>query len=74
MPLRIELFVDDLDVSIRFYERALGFRLVRHEPDYASLELDGAVIGLGPVAKLPAQAEGPGFTRERRPLPGRSRP
>jgi len=65
MRLRLELFVADLDVSIRFYERALGFRLARREPDYAGLELGDATIGLGPVAKLPAHAVGPGFTRER---------
>ena len=52
MRLRIELFVDDLDTSIRVYERALGFRTVRRGPDYASLELGGASIGLGPAAKL----------------------
>jgi catechol 2,3-dioxygenase-like lactoylglutathione lyase family enzyme len=31
MSLRIELFVDDIDASIRFYERALGFRLIRRD-------------------------------------------
>jgi catechol 2,3-dioxygenase-like lactoylglutathione lyase family enzyme len=63
--LRLELFVDDLEASIRFYQRALGFRLVRREADYASLELGGAILGLGPVAKLPAGTDGPGFTRDR---------
>jgi len=65
MRFRIELFVDDIDASIRFYERALGFRLVRREADYASLERAGAVLGLGSIAKLPADAPGPGFTRAR---------
>jgi lactoylglutathione lyase len=65
MRFRIELFVDDVDASIRFYERALGFRVVRREADYASLELGGAVLGLAPIAKLPAGGEGPGFTRVR---------
>jgi catechol 2,3-dioxygenase-like lactoylglutathione lyase family enzyme len=65
MRLRIELFVDDLDESVRFYERALGFRLIRQEVDYASLELGGAVLGLGSIAKLPADGEGRGFTRRR---------
>src|SRR4051794_4621763 len=65
MRFRLELFVDDLDASIRFYECALRFRLARREPDYASLELGDAILGLGPVAKLPAHADGPGFTRER---------
>ena len=63
MRFRIELFVDDLDESIRFYEAALGLRLTRREADYASLELGGAVLGLGSVAKLPPDGEGPGFTR-----------
>jgi lactoylglutathione lyase len=65
MRLRIELFVEDLDASIRFYEGALGFRLVRWEADYASLERGGAVLGLGSIAKLAADGPGPGFTRAR---------
>jgi lactoylglutathione lyase len=65
MSFRIELFVDDIDASIRFYEGALGFRLVRREADYASLERGQAVLGLGAIAKLPATGEGPGFTRAR---------
>ena len=65
MRFRIELFVDDLDESIRFYEAALGFRLTRREAEYASLERGGAVLGLGSIAKLPSDGEGPGFTRRR---------
>jgi lactoylglutathione lyase len=65
MRLRIELFVEDLDASIRFYEGALGFRLVRWEADCASLERGGAVLGLGSIAKLAADGPGPGFTRAR---------
>ena len=37
MRFRIELFVIDLDRSIRFYEDALGFVVDRSEADYASL-------------------------------------
>jgi lactoylglutathione lyase len=45
MDLRVELFVDDLDASIRFYEGALGFRLARREADYdAALQ---AVVSAG---------------------------
>jgi lactoylglutathione lyase len=65
VSFRIELFVEDLDASIRFYSRGLGFRLERREPDYASLRRGDAVLGLGPVTKLPPDADGPGFTQER---------
>jgi lactoylglutathione lyase len=65
MSFRLELFVEDLDASIRFYDRALGFRLERREPDYASLRRGDALLGLGPVAKLPRGGVGPGFTQER---------
>ena len=64
MRLRVELFVDDLDTSIGFYA-ALGFAVERREHDYASLRWGDAVIGLGPVAKLPSTGPGPGFTQER---------
>jgi lactoylglutathione lyase len=62
---RLELFVDDLDASIRFYEAALRFRLVRREADYASLERGQAILGLGSIAKLPVASDGPGFTQAR---------
>ncbi len=64
MRLRMELFVEDLDTSIGFYA-ALGFAVERREHDYASLRWGEAVIGLGPISKLPATGDGPGFTRER---------
>jgi lactoylglutathione lyase len=52
--LRLELFALDMEASIAFYTRVLGFELARHEPgDYASLRLRGVVLGIGPVAKLP---------------------
>ena len=65
MTFRIELFVDDVEASIRFYERALGFQLERRDPDYASLRRGEAVLGLGPVTKVPPNGEGPGFTQQR---------
>jgi catechol 2,3-dioxygenase-like lactoylglutathione lyase family enzyme len=34
---RIELFVADLEASIAFYERVLGFVLERRDDGYASL-------------------------------------
>lgn len=65
MRLRLELFVADIDASIRFYTEVLGYRVVRHEEDYASLRRGAAVLGLGPVAKLPQDGDGPGFTQAR---------
>jgi catechol 2,3-dioxygenase-like lactoylglutathione lyase family enzyme len=65
MRLRIELFVEDLDTSIGFYERTLGFELTRRDEHYASLRRGAAVLGLGPVAALPERGTGAGFTRER---------
>ncbi|HEX2158972.1 MAG TPA: VOC family protein, partial [Actinomycetes bacterium] len=35
MRLRLELFVDDLDRSVDFYRRVLGFHLVHQDPGYA---------------------------------------
>ena len=64
MRLRLELFVDDLDTSIAFYA-GIGFAVERREHDYASLRWGDVVLGLGPIAKLPAGGPGPGFTRER---------
>ena len=65
MRFRLELFVDDLEASIRFYETALGFSLVRRDADYASLRRGAAILGLGAIAKLPVDADGPGFTQAR---------
>lgn len=53
--LRMELFVRDMDISIDFYRRVLGFELLRKEEGYASLRSGGVVLGLGPIAKLPVE-------------------
>ncbi len=53
MRLRLELFVDDLDRSVDFYRRVLGFHLVRQDASYASLCHGAVVLGLGPAAGLP---------------------
>ena len=65
MRLRMELFVEDLDISVRFYCDVLGFQVDRRADDYVSLRRGTVVLGLGPVAKLPEQAAGQGFTRQR---------
>ncbi|GII20873.1 VOC family protein [Planosporangium mesophilum] len=61
----MELFVEDMDVSVKFYRELLGFEVQRRAAGYASLRRGLVVLGLGPVAKLPAQGEGRGFTRQR---------
>lgn len=65
MRLRMELFVESMDVSVGFYRDVLGFQVERHAEDYASLRRGAVVLGLGPVAKLPEQTDGRGFTRQR---------
>jgi lactoylglutathione lyase len=60
----MELFVEDLDVSVAFYTGVLGFRVDRRSEDYVSMRRGTVVLGLGPAAKLP-EGDGPGFTRQR---------
>jgi len=36
MGLRLELFVRDIEVSIDFYQRVLGFAVLRRDADDAS--------------------------------------
>jgi hypothetical protein len=43
MSLRLELFVDDLARSVQFYERVLGFSVVRRESDYVVLVNGGGL-------------------------------
>jgi lactoylglutathione lyase len=54
LGLRLELFVEDMGESVRFYRRALGFEVVREERgDYASLRSGDITLGIGPIARLP---------------------
>lgn len=63
MRLRLELFVEDMDASIGFYTKVLGFEVLREHPgDYASLRCGDVTLGIGPISKLPE--EGGYFTRE----------
>ena len=63
MGLRLELFVEDMQTSVGFYTRVLGFEVIRNEPgDYASLRNGEVVLGIGQISKLPG--EGGYFTRD----------
>jgi lactoylglutathione lyase len=65
MRLRLELFVTDVEVSVAFYTRVLGFEAARRTPDYVSLHRGAVVFGFGPVAKLPETGDRRGFNRQR---------
>ena len=65
--VRFEIFAGDLDATVDFYTRVLGFTLVldrrRQTPGYVSLERDGVRIGATTVL-------GPGRAEHRRPPTG----
>jgi predicted enzyme related to lactoylglutathione lyase len=52
--LRLELFVDDIERSATFYERALGFTREPGGDDYVSVRRAGAILGIGLARRLPA--------------------
>ena len=54
MSVRLELFVQDMDQAIAFYAHILGFEVLRREENYARLRNGTFILGLGPIAKLPA--------------------
>ena len=64
MRFRVELFVEDVDASARFYAEALGFEVERREPGYAHLRRGDAELGLASVTLLPEDGPGPAFTRK----------
>ncbi len=47
MTLRFEIFPEDLDVTVNFYQRVLGFRLTddRRAEDYAALRRGAVLVG-----------------------------
>jgi lactoylglutathione lyase len=62
--LRIELFVEDLDISTAFYTEMLGFRVERLTDGYASLRRGHVVIGFGLLSNLTVRDDdGPGPLR-----------
>jgi lactoylglutathione lyase len=50
---RFELFVVDVDTTIKFYEDVLGFSATRHESGYVALNNGNVEIGLGLLVGLP---------------------
>jgi lactoylglutathione lyase len=52
MTLRLELFVSDMEKSIDFYTKVLGFERLKGEPDYVPVRSGSVLIGLGPSSKL----------------------
>jgi catechol 2,3-dioxygenase-like lactoylglutathione lyase family enzyme len=71
--LRLELFIDDMAASVAFYTGVLGFEVVSRADDYTSVRRGTVVLGLGPVAKLPADDDGPEPRSGRRRGPGFTR-
>jgi lactoylglutathione lyase len=59
----MELFVQDMDVSVDFYCRVLGFELTRRDAGYASVRSGSVVLGLGPISKLPEEEGSFNLTR-----------
>lgn len=54
MTIRLELFVDDLAVSIDFYHHVLGFELGQSQPDgYTPMRKAGFQLSLNLRANLP---------------------
>lgn len=52
MKLFIELFVDDVETSLKFYRDVIGMKLVRSSPGYNELHLGEAQISICPFDGL----------------------
>lgn len=52
--VRLELFSRDLEASLQFFTRALGFAAKAGDPSYTGLRLGNVVIGLAHVDGLPS--------------------
>lgn len=53
ITMRLELFVTDMEKSVDFYTKVLGFERLAGQPDYVPVRAGAVVIGLGPAAGLP---------------------
>jgi lactoylglutathione lyase len=53
MSLRLELFVSDMEKSIDFYTRVLGFDRLKGQPNYVPVRSGSVLIALGPAKGLP---------------------
>jgi catechol 2,3-dioxygenase-like lactoylglutathione lyase family enzyme len=54
MQIRLELFVQDIDASRRFYADILGFHVDSADPGgYSRLSLGSASIALNPAGRIP---------------------
>ena len=52
MTLRLELFVSDMQKSVDFYTKVLGFERLKSGPGYVPVRSGSVLIGLGPASGL----------------------
>ncbi|MCL6444173.1 MAG: VOC family protein [Alicyclobacillus sp.] len=55
MHLRLELFVNDVQISSEFYIEVLGFQKLKDAPNYVVVKNGNVQLGLGAMAKLPSE-------------------
>ncbi|WP_066319033.1 glyoxalase/bleomycin resistance/extradiol dioxygenase family protein [Bacillus sp. FJAT-29814] len=53
MHLRMELFTNELEKTVQFYQEIIGLKLNRMNDTYAALSNDTVQIGIGPFDFLP---------------------